>query len=77
MVRFEWRCCDGSPRATARHVSTVAVDARQESDRLRMSPGVWKQFAHSLCLHCFVFRVIFPLVTQRKAPFISKLRSFW
>lgn len=35
-----------------------------EAVRLRMSPSVWKQFAHSLCLQCFVFRVIFPLVTK-------------
>lgn len=29
-----------------------------------MSPSVWKQFADSLCLQCFVFRLIFPLVTD-------------
>lgn len=69
----EWRCCYGSPRATGRHVSTVAVVARQESDRLRMSPSVWKQFAHSPCLQCFVFRVIFPLVTKRKEPPLSSV----
>lgn len=31
---------------------------------IRPPASVWKQFAHSPCLQCFVFRPIFPLGNQ-------------
>lgn len=40
-----------------------------------MSPRVWKQFAHSLCLQCFVFRMICPLVTKDPLPSVNSKDS--
>lgn len=62
----------GSPWATERARIDCCSGARLEWDRLRMSPSVWKQFAHSIWLQCFVISL------GNETPFvISKLHGLW